>query len=67
MKSAIMQTNEGQIKESYYFFWVRFSLSRARAYFYLNSIGRADYVLITDDEALAAFKNYPRRTHYSGP
>ncbi|MBK4775417.1 tryptophan synthase subunit beta [Candidatus Pantoea edessiphila] len=56
MKSPIMQTDEGQIKQSY-------SISAGLDFpavgpelAYLNSIGRANYVSITDQEALVAFK-----------
>lgn len=56
MKSPMMQTSDGQIEESY-------SISAGLDYpsvgpqhAYLNSIGRADYVSVTDDEALDAFK-----------
>lgn len=55
-RSFIMQTNEGQIEESY-------SVSAGLDYpgvgpqhAYLKSIGRARYESVTDDEALAAFK-----------
>jgi tryptophan synthase beta chain len=51
-----MQTNDGQIEESY-------SISAGLDYpavgpqhTYLASIGRAQYVAINDDEALAAFQ-----------
>ncbi|RUO58594.1 tryptophan synthase subunit beta [Pseudidiomarina insulisalsae] len=55
-KSYLMQTDEGQIEESY-------SVSAGLDYpgvgpqhAYLLSIGRARYESVTDDEALAAFK-----------
>jgi tryptophan synthase beta chain len=55
--TAIMQTKEGQIEESY-------SVSAGLDYpavgpqhTYLQSIGRAEYVAINDDEALAAFQH----------
>lgn len=55
-RSYIMQTDEGQIEESY-------SVSAGLDYpgvgpqhAYLKSIGRARYESVTDDEALAAFK-----------
>lgn len=55
-RSFIMQTDEGQIEESY-------SVSAGLDYpgvgpqhAYLKSIGRARYESVTDDEALAAFK-----------
>lgn len=54
--TAIMQTKDGQIEESY-------SISAGLDYpavgpqhTYLASIGRAQYVAINDDEALAAFQ-----------
>jgi tryptophan synthase beta chain len=54
--TAIMQTTDGQIEESY-------SISAGLDYpavgpqhTYLASIGRAQYVAINDDEALAAFQ-----------
>jgi tryptophan synthase beta chain len=55
--TAIMQTQDGQIEESY-------SVSAGLDYpavgpqhTYLQSIGRAEYVAINDDEALAAFQH----------
>ena len=55
--TAIMQTPDGQIEESY-------SVSAGLDYpavgpqhTYLQSIGRAEYVAINDDEALAAFQH----------
>ena len=55
--TAIMQTTDGQIEESY-------SVSAGLDYpavgpqhTYLQSIGRAEYVAINDDEALAAFQH----------
>jgi tryptophan synthase beta chain len=55
--TAIMQTKDGQIEESY-------SVSAGLDYpavgpqhTYLQSIGRAEYVAINDDEALAAFQH----------
>jgi tryptophan synthase beta chain len=55
-RSFIMQTDEGQIEESY-------SVSAGLDYpgvgpqhAYLKSIGRARYESVTDDEALSAFK-----------
>ncbi|HGJ5856092.1 tryptophan synthase subunit beta [Arsenophonus nasoniae] len=56
MKSPIIQTDEGQIKESYSISAGLDFPSVGPEHAYLNSIGRADYVSITDDEALAAFK-----------
>jgi tryptophan synthase beta chain len=55
--TAIMQTSDGQIEESY-------SVSAGLDYpavgpqhTYLQQIGRAEYVAINDDEALAAFQH----------
>src|SRR5690606_23561996 len=55
-RSFLMQTDEGQIEESY-------SVSAGLDYpgvgpqhAYLRSIGRARYESVTDDEALAAFQ-----------
>lgn len=56
MKSPIIQTDKGQIKESYSISAGLDFPSVGPEHAYLNSIGRADYVSITDDEALAAFK-----------
>lgn len=56
MKSHLMQTDEGQIKESYSISAGLDFPSVGPEHAYLNSIGRADYVSITDDEALSALK-----------
>ena len=51
-----MQDKDGQIEESlFHFCRVRFS-SVGPQHAYLNEIGRADYVSITDEEALNAFQ-----------
>ena len=55
MKSPMMQTEEGQIEESYSVSAGLDFPSVGPQHAYLNSIGRADYVSITDDEALDAF------------
>ncbi|NHB95604.1 tryptophan synthase subunit beta [Photorhabdus stackebrandtii] len=60
MKSPMMQTNEGQIEESYSISAGLDFPSVGPQHAYLNSIGRADYFSITDDEALAAFKTLSR-------
>lgn len=52
----MMQTEEGQIEESYSVSAGLDFPSVGPQHAYLNSIGRADYVSITDDEALEAFK-----------
>ncbi|WP_127958379.1 tryptophan synthase subunit beta [Serratia microhaemolytica] len=56
MKAPMMQTEEGQIEESYSISAGLDFPSVGPQHAYLNSIGRAQYVSITDDEALAAFK-----------
>ena len=60
MKSPMMQTEEGQIEESYSISAGLDFPSVGPQHAYLNSIGRADYVSITDDEALEAFKELSR-------
>ncbi|WP_036768095.1 tryptophan synthase subunit beta [Photorhabdus australis] len=60
MKSPMMQTNEGQIEESYSISAGLDFPSVGPQHAYLNNIGRADYVSITDDEALEAFKTLSR-------
>ncbi|SFC97738.1 tryptophan synthase subunit beta [Pragia fontium] len=61
MKSPMMQTNEGQIEESYSISAGLDFPSVGPQHAYLDSIGRAEYVSITDDEALEAFKLLSRR------
>ncbi|RLM26887.1 tryptophan synthase subunit beta [Brenneria alni] len=60
MKSPMMQTTDGQIEESYSISAGLDFPSVGPQHAYLNSIGRADYVSITDDEALEAFKQLSR-------
>ncbi|WP_176222617.1 tryptophan synthase subunit beta [Lonsdalea iberica] len=60
MKSPMMQTADGQIEESYSISAGLDFPSVGPQHAYLNSIGRADYVSITDDEALDAFKALSR-------
>ncbi|GKX54759.1 tryptophan synthase beta chain [Leminorella grimontii] len=60
MKSPMMQTDEGQIEESYSISAGLDFPSVGPQHAYLNSIGRAEYVSITDDEALDAFKQLSR-------
>ncbi|WAT02706.1 tryptophan synthase subunit beta [Rouxiella chamberiensis] len=60
MKAPMMQTSEGQIEESYSISAGLDFPSVGPQHAYLNSIGRADYVSITDDEALDAFKALSR-------
>nr|WP_283163690.1 tryptophan synthase subunit beta [Brenneria tiliae] len=60
MKSPMMQTADGQIEESYSLSAGLDFPSVGPQHAYLNSIGRADYVSITDDEALEAFKELSR-------
>ena len=52
----MMQTDEGQIIESCSISAGLDFPSVGPQHAYLNSIGRADYVSVTDDEALDAFK-----------
>ncbi|WP_211313940.1 tryptophan synthase subunit beta [Brenneria roseae] len=61
MKSPMMQTSDGQIEESYSLSAGLDFPSVGPQHAYLNSIGRADYVSITDDEALDAFKALSRQ------
>jgi tryptophan synthase beta chain len=51
-----MQTEDGQIEESYSISAGLDFPSVGPQHAYLNSIGRAEYVSITDDEAMDAFK-----------
>jgi tryptophan synthase beta chain len=51
----MMQTSDGQIEESYSISAGLDFPSVGPQHAYLNSIGRADYVSVTDDEALDAF------------
>ncbi|MGL4925773.1 MAG: tryptophan synthase subunit beta [Plesiomonas shigelloides] len=60
MKSPIMQDTEGQIEESYSISAGLDFPSVGPQHAHLNSIGRADYVSITDDEALDAFQEIAR-------
>ncbi|MGL5627615.1 MAG: tryptophan synthase subunit beta, partial [Plesiomonas shigelloides] len=60
MKSPIMQDAEGQIEESYSISAGLDFPSVGPQHAHLNSIGRADYVSITDDEALEAFQEIAR-------
>ena len=54
MKAPMMQTDEGQIEESYSISAGLDFPSVGPQHAFLNSTGRADYVSITDDEALEA-------------
>jgi tryptophan synthase beta chain len=56
----MMQTDEGQIEESYSISAGLDFPSVGPQHAYLNSTGRAEYVSITDDEALEAFKALSR-------
>jgi len=60
MKSPMMQSSDGQIEESYSISAGLDFPSVGPQHAYLNSIGRAEYVSITDDEALEAFKELSR-------
>lgn len=55
MKSLIMQSTEGQINQSYSISAGLDFPSVGPQHAYLNSIGRAKYVSVTDKEALSAF------------
>jgi tryptophan synthase beta chain len=61
MKSPMMQSDEGQIEESYSISAGLDFPSVGPQHAYLNSIGRADYVSITDEEALDAFQRLSRK------
>ena len=61
MKSPMMQTEDGQIEESYSISAGLDFPSVGPQHAYLNAIGRADYVSATDDEALDAFKTLSRQ------
>ncbi|HHW1534296.1 TPA: pyridoxal-phosphate dependent enzyme, partial [Haemophilus influenzae] len=56
MKSPLMQTEDGQVEESYSVSAGLDFPSVGPQHAYLNEIGRADYVSITDEEALNAFQ-----------
>lgn len=60
MKAPMMQTSDGQIEESYSISAGLDFPSVGPQHAYLNNIGRAQYVSITDDEALDAFKALSR-------
>ena len=56
MKSPLMQTEDGQVEESYSVSAGLDFPSVGPKHAYLQSIGRAEYPSITDDEALNAFQ-----------
>ena len=56
MKSPLMQTEDGQVEESYSISAGLDFPSVGPQHAYLQSIGRAEYPSITDDEALNAFQ-----------
>ncbi|OZI13857.1 tryptophan synthase subunit beta [Sodalis-like symbiont of Philaenus spumarius] len=60
MKSPMMQSAEGQIKESYSISAGLDFPSVGPQHAYLDSIGRAEYVSATDEEALDAFRRLSR-------
>ncbi len=60
MKSPMMQSEDGQIEESYSVSAGLDFPSVGPQHAYLNSIGRAKYVSITDQEALDAFQALSR-------
>lgn len=61
MKSPIMQDKDGQIEESYSISAGLDFPSVGPQHAHLNAIGRADYVSITDQEALDAFQALARQ------
>ena len=60
-RSFNMQTEDGQIEESYSVSAGLDFPSVGPEHAYLQSVGRADYVSVTDNEALAAFVELSRR------
>jgi tryptophan synthase beta chain len=60
MKSPLMQDSHGQVEESYSISAGLDFPSVGPQHAYLNSIGRAEYVDATDDEALSAFQELAR-------
>lgn len=56
MKAPMMQSDEGQILESYSISAGLDFPAVGPQHAYLDSIGRADYVSVTDEEALTAFQ-----------
>ncbi|CZF86580.1 tryptophan synthase subunit beta [Grimontia marina] len=60
MKAPLMQDPNGQVEESYSVSAGLDFPSVGPQHAYLNSIGRAEYVAITDDEALDAFQELAR-------
>ncbi len=60
MKSPMMQSSDGQIEESYSISAGLDFPSVGPQHAYLDSIGRAEYVSATDEEALDAFKTLSR-------
>ena len=61
MKSPMMQSAEGQIEESYSISAGLDFPSVGPQHAYLDSIGRAEYVSVTDEEALGAFQRLSRQ------
>lgn len=61
MKSHLMQTEEGQIKGSYSISAGLDFPSVGPQHVHLNNIGRAEYVSVTDEEALDAFQKLAKR------
>lgn len=60
MKSPMMQSTEGQIEESYSISAGLDFPSVGPQHAYLDSIGRAEYVSVTDEEAIDAFRRLSR-------
>lgn len=61
MKSHLMQTDEGQIKGSYSVSAGLDFPSVGPQHVHLHNIGRAEYVSVTDEEALDAFQQLARK------
>lgn len=61
MKSPLMQDQHGQVEESYSISAGLDFPSVGPQHAHLNAIGRAEYVDITDDEALDAFQELARK------
>ncbi|MCW5196975.1 tryptophan synthase subunit beta, partial [Buchnera aphidicola (Pemphigus obesinymphae)] len=56
MKAPLIQTKEGQIKESWSISAGLYFPSVGPEHAWLKNVGRANYVSITDQEALTAFQ-----------
>ncbi|MGF1679839.1 tryptophan synthase subunit beta [Photobacterium minamisatsumaniensis] len=60
MKAPLMQDEDGQVEESYSISAGLDFPSVGPQHAHLNAIGRAEYVAVTDDEALDAFQSLAR-------